>query len=258
MMKSKIKKFLLKKKKRKLICLTSYSKSVSKVLDKYCDLILIGDSLANVLYGMKTTHNLKLETMINHAKAVALGAKKSLLVVDMPKDRYKNPKQALYNARNILKETKCDAVKIENNNYNLNIIKTLVKSKINVMGHIGFTPQFKKKFRVEGKNKNEQKKLINHAKKIEQAGAFSIVLECVSKLTAKKITKLLKIPTIGIGSSNFCDGQILVTDDLLGISGFYPKFVKKYANLEKIIENAVNKYSKEVKSNQFPKNRNSF
>ena len=114
-MKSKIKKFFNKKKKKKLICLTSYSKSVSKVLDKYCDLILVGDSLANVLYGMKTTHNLKLETMINHAKSVALGAKKSLLVVDMPKDSYKNPKQALKNAKNILKETNCDAIKIENN-----------------------------------------------------------------------------------------------------------------------------------------------
>ena len=218
----------------------------------------MGDSLANVLYGMKNTHNLKLETMINHAKAVTLGTKKSLVVVDMPKGSYNNPNQALKNARRVLKETGCDAIKIENNSQNLNILKTLVKSKINVMGHIGFTPQFKKKFKVEGISSGEQKRLLNNALKIQKAGAFSIVLECISKKAAYKITKSLKIPTIGIGSSNKCDGQILVTDDLLGMSGFYPKFVKKYANFENLISNAVKKFSKDVKSNKFPTNKNSF
>ena len=257
-MKTKIKSLLNKKNKNKIVCLTSYSKTTSKILDKYCDLILVGDSLANVLYGMKTTHNLKLETMINHAKSVTLGTKKSLVVVDMPKDSYKNPKQALKNAKHILKETGCDAIKIENNIYNLNIMKTLIKSKIDVMGHIGYTPQFKKKFKVEGKNKTEEKKLLNQAKKIEKAGAFSIVLECISKMTAKKITQSLNIPTIGIGSSSFCDGQILVTDDMLGVSGFYPKFVKKYANIEKSINQAVKRFAKEVNMSRFPKNKNSF
>ena len=117
-MKAKIKNFLNKKNKKKIVCLTSYSKSISKILDKYCDLILVGDSLANVLYGMKTTHNLALETIINHGKSVRLGTKKSLLVVDMPKNSYKNPNQALKNAKLILKKTGCDAVKIENNSYN--------------------------------------------------------------------------------------------------------------------------------------------
>ena len=257
-MKAKIKSFLNKKKKKKIVCLTSYSKSTSQILDRYCDLVLVGDSLANVLYGMKNTHRLNIETMINHAKSVSLGVKKSLLVVDMPKDSYKNPKHAIKNAKKILKETKCDAIKIENNYNNLNIVKAFKNSKINVMGHIGYTPQFKKKFKVEGKTKSEQKKLIRQALEIEKAGAFSIVIECVSKSTAKKITNLLKIPTIGIGSSKSCDGQILVTDDLLGASGFYPKFVKKYANLEKIIENAIKQFSKDVKSNKFPKNENSF
>tara|TARA_A100001011_G_C14136377_1_gene767791 strand:- start:2 stop:775 length:774 start_codon:yes stop_codon:yes gene_type:complete len=257
-MKTKIKSFLNKKKKKKIVCLTSYSKSTSKILDKYCDLILVGDSLANVLYGMKNTHSLKIETMINHAKSVSLGAKKSLVVVDMPKDSYKNPIHAVKNAKNILKETNCDAIKIENNLYNLNIVKALKKSKISVMGHIGYTPQFKKKFKVEGKTKREQNKLIKQALEVEKAGAFSIVLECISKSTANKITNLLKIPTIGIGSSKSCDGQILVTDDLLGASGFYPKFVKKYANLEKIIENAIKQFCKDVKSSKFPKNENSF
>ena len=257
-MKLKIKRFLNKKNKKKIVCLTSYSKSISKILDKYCDLILVGDSLANVLYGNKTTHNLKLQTMINHAKSVSLGVKKSLVVVDMPKDSYTKPKQAIKNAKKILKETKCDAIKIENNSHNLNVVKAFNKSKINVMGHIGFTPQFKKKFKVEGKNKNEQNKLLKDAKKIEEAGAFSIVLECIEKKTAQKITKSLKIPTIGIGSSNLCDGQILVTDDMLGLSGFYPKFVKKYANLEKTIDKAIKQFDREVKLNKFPKGKNSF
>ena len=257
-MKEKIKNFLNKKNKKKIVCLTSYSKSISKILDKYCDLILVGDSLANVLYGMKTTHNLALETIINHGKSVRLGTKKSLLVVDMPKNSYKNPNQALKNAKLILKKTGCDAVKIENNSYNLNIVKALTKSKIDVMGHIGYTPQFKKKFKVEGKNKSEEIKLLNQSKKIEKAGAFSIVLECISRTTAQKISKSLKIPTIGIGSSNLCDGQVLVTDDMLGISGFYPKFVKKYANLEKVINVAVRKFNKDVKLSKFPNKKNSF
>ena len=171
-MSKKIKSFLSKKNKKKLVCLTSYSKSISKILDKYCDLILVGDSLANVLYGMKTTHNLKLETMINHAKSVKFGAKKSLVVVDMPKDSYKNPKQALKNAKLVLKKTGCDAIKIENNSQNTNIVKALVKSNINVMGHIGYTPQFKKKFKVEGKNKIEEAKLLRHAKKSKKLERF--------------------------------------------------------------------------------------
>ena len=257
-MKNKIKSFLNKKNKRKIVCLTSYSKTMSRILDKYCDLILVGDSLANVLYGVKTTHNLKLETMIDHGKSVKLGTKKSLLVVDMPKNSYKNPNQAVKNAKLILKKTGCDAVKIENNLYNLNIVKALKKSKIDVMGHIGFTPQFKKKFKVEGKNKLEQIKLLKQAKNIEKAGAFSIVLECISSKTANKITRSLKIPTIGIGSSSFCDGQVLVTDDMLGLSGFYPKFVKKFVNLEKIIENSVKKYKREIIFKKFPNKNYSF
>ena len=127
-----------------------------------------------------------------------------------------------------------------------------MKQKIPVMGHIGFTPQFKKKFKIEGQTKKEAIKLLKEAKQIEKAGAFSIVLECISPLTSKLITNQLRIPTIGIGSSSHCDGQILVTDDMLGISGFYPKFVKKFAKLDRIIEKAVKKYSREVKLSKFP------
>ena len=255
-MSKKINKLLKKKDKKKIVCLTAYSKNIAKILDKHCDIILVGDSLANVLYGMKNTHNLKLETIIEHSKSVKKGVQKSLMVVDMPKGSYKNPIQAKRNAKLILKKTNCDAIKIESNNKNFKIIKEIIKAKIPVMGHIGYTPQFKKKFKVEGRNKKEINKLIKEAISIEKAGAFSIVLECITPNTSKIITNLLKIPTIGIGSSSFCDGQILVTDDILGLSGFYPKFVKKYANIDTVIEKAVKKYSKEVISKKFPKNNN--
>ena len=184
--------------------------------------------------------------------SVKQGIKKSLLVVDMPRGTYKDVYSAKKNARMILQKTKCDAVKIESNKNNYKIVKFLVKNKIPVMGHIGFTPQFKKVFKVEGQTRIETKKLLREAKLIQKAGAFSIVLECLSPSTAKLITKELIIPTIGIGSSSSCDGQILVTDDMLGISGFYPKFVKKYANLNRIIEKAVKKYTRDVKSLNFP------
>jgi len=174
----------------------------------------------------------------------------------MPRGTYNNPSQAKKNAKLILKKTNCDAIKIESNNKNFEIIKTITKAKIPVMGHIGYTPQFKKKFKVEGKSQKEIRRLIKEALSIQKAGAFSIVLECITPNTSKIITGLLKIPTIGIGSSSFCDGQILVTDDVLGLSGFYPKFVKKYINLNSIIEKAVKQYSKEVKAKIFPKNKN--
>ena len=254
---SKINKIIKKKNKEKLVCLTSYSKNITKILDKYCDIILVGDSLANVLYSIKT-HKIKLDTMINHGISVSKGIKKSLLVIDMPINTYRNIKEAKINAKKIIKLTKCDAIKIESNNKNFKIIKELVKFKIPVMGHIGFTPQFKKKFKVEGLNKSSEKKLLNEAVEIEKAGAFSIVLECISEKVSKKITKKINIPTIGIGSSSTCDGQILVTDDILGLSGFYPKFVKKYANLNKVIEKSVQKYTKDVKKIIFPNKKNSY
>ena len=257
-MNKKILKLLKKKNKIPIVCLTAYSKSIAKILDNICDVVLVGDSLAHVLYGMKNTHNINLDTMIKHAKSVGSGTKKSLVVVDMPINTYKNKKMALKNAKQIMKFSKCDAVKIENNGKNYNIIHELTMSKIPVMGHIGFTPQFKKKFKKEGINSYQEKKLIKEAKKIETEGAFSIVLECISSKVAKKITKSLKIPTIGIGSSAHCDSQILVTDDMLGLSGFYPKFVKKYVNLNKIIEKGIQKYKKEVIKKIFPKKINSY
>ena len=254
-MNKKIKSIILKKNKTKIVSLTAYSKSIAKILDKYVDIVLVGDSMANVLYGHKNTHKISLDNIIQHTLSVKKGINKSLLVVDMPKDSYKNLKIAKKNINLVVEKTGCDAIKLESNKKNYNIIKVLSK-KIPIMGHIGFTPQFKKKFKIEGRTKVEAAKLLNEAKEIERAGAFSIVLECISPFSAKLISNQLKIPTIGIGSSINCDGQILVTDDMLGISGFYPKFVKKYINLERIIEKAIKKYTREVKLKKFPTKKN--
>jgi 3-methyl-2-oxobutanoate hydroxymethyltransferase len=251
-MNKKIKKILAKKNKSKIVSLTAYSKNIAKILDNFCDIILVGDSMANVLYGLKYTHQITLENIIQHASSVKKGVKKSLLVVDMPKGSYVSLEEAKKNAKLIIKKTSCDAVKIESNKKNYNVIKKLVLNKIQVMGHIGYTPQFKKKFKIEGQTSVEIRKLLNEALLIEKAGAFSIVLECLSPKASKLISSKLKIPTIGIGSSSYCDGQILVTDDMLGLSGFYPKFVKKYANVNRIIEKAVKKYTRDVKLNKFP------
>ena len=255
-MNAKIKKILKKKNKSKIVSLTAYSKNIAKILDKFCDIVLVGDSMANVLYGSKDTHKVTLENIIQHSQSVKKGIKKSLLVVDMPKGTYANKHIAVKNAKLIMKITKCDAVKLESNNKNFNIINELVKIKIPVMGHIGFTPQFKKKFKIEGGTFSGAKKLLKEAKSIEKAGAFSIVLECIAPEASKFITNNINIPTIGIGSSNNCDGQILVTDDMLGMSGFYPKFVKKYASLNTVIEKAVKQYTRDVKLNNFPKIQN--
>ena len=253
-----IKKFTKLKNKEPIVMLTAYSHSFSKILDKYCDAVLVGDSLANTLYGMSNTHQINLDMMISHAKSVRQGIKKSLMIVDLPINTYKTDKAAIINAKKIIKRSKCDAVKIENNKNNYKVIKSLVKNNIPVMGHIGYTPQFKKKFRVEGYTKKEELKLIKDAKNIEAAGAFSIVLECISGKTSAKITKKLSIPTIGIGSSINCDGQILVTDDIIGLSGFKPRFVKKYINLTKLIEKNIQKYKKDVKKKLFPRKNNSY
>jgi len=255
-MNKKIQNIINKKNKSKIVSLTAYSKNIAKILDKHCDIVLVGDSLANVLYGLNNTHKINLENMIQHTASVRKGIKNSLLVVDMPKGSYGNTKSAKKNAKLLMRKTNCDAVKIESNNKNFEIIKSLVKYKIPVMGHIGFTPQFKKKFKIEGDSKKEANKLLKEAKSIEKAGAFSIVLECVNPKASKLITSSLKIPTIGIGSSNNCDGQILVTDDMLGISGFYPKFVKKYLSLDRIIEKAIKKYTRDVKLKKFPSEKN--
>ena len=254
----KIKKIINSKNKKPLVCLTAYSKPFAKILDKYCDIVLVGDSLATAMLGMKDTHHVNIETMIQHGISVKSNLNKALCVVDMPANSYKNINQAKKNAKLIFNRTKCDAVKLECNGKNYDIVKSIVDIGVPVMGHIGYTPQYFKKFKVQGILEKDRYNLLDQAIRNEKAGVFSIVLECVSAKTAREITKTLKIPTIGIGASVYCDGQILVTDDMLGLSGFYPKFVKKFANLNNIIEIGIKKYKKEVLNKNFPTKKNTF
>jgi 3-methyl-2-oxobutanoate hydroxymethyltransferase len=257
-MKKNILRIINSKNKKPLVCLTAYSKPIAKIVDRYCDIVLVGDSLATAMYGMKNTHNVTLEMMIQHGISVKSNLCKALCVVDMPINTYRNINEARKNAKLIFKKTKCDAVKMECNGKNFKIIESVIKMGVPVMGHIGFTPQHYKKFRIHGLLEKDRIKLIKEAKKNEEAGVFSIIVECVTDLVAKEITNSLKIPTIGIGSSSHCDGQILVTDDMLGLSGFYPRFVKKFAKLNNIIEIGVQKYNKAVLTKKFPSKKNSF
>ncbi len=255
----KIKKILSKKNKSKIVCLTSYSKNISEILDNLVDITLVGDSLGSVLYSYDTTKKVSLDMMIEHSKSARQGIKKSLMVVDMPYNTYRNKKEALLNAKKIIKFTKADAVKLEGGNKIKEIIKFLKKNKINVMGHLGILPQSQKgKFRYKGKTSSERKRLLDDAVLLQKSGVFSIVLECVETNLAKKITKELKIPTIGIGSSANCDGQVLVTDDLIGLNLTSIKFVKSFCKVRKHINLAVKKFIKEVKNKKYPSKKFSY
>ena len=254
----KIKKLIAKKNKSKIVSLTAYSKNIASILDNYCDIVLVGDSLGSVLYNYKSTRQVTLDMMIEHSKSVRMGVKKALMVVDMPHNTYRNPKEALKNAKKIISKTKCDAVKLEGGKKIYNSIQTLVKNKIPVMGHIGVLPQSDKTFKFKGKKKSEREKILKDAKLLQRAGVFSIVLECVETSLAKYVTKQINIPTIGIGASNNCDGQILVFDDLIGLNPINARFVKKYANIHNQIKKAVSNYSKEVRKTQFPSKKYSY
>ena len=258
-MNNKIKKIIKKKNKSKIICLTAYSKNVASILDNYCDIILVGDSLGSVLYNYNTTRNVTLNTMIEHAKSVRLGVKKNLMVVDMPYKTYRSIKEALKNAKKIISKTKCDAVKLEGGKKIINIIKHLVKNKIPVMGHLGLLPQSETgRFSFKGKKLRERNRIFRDAKLLESAGVFSLVLECLEQSLAKRITNSIKVPTIGIGASFNCDGQVLVTDDLIGLNPINVRFIKKYSNIRKVINNAVLNFKKEVKKNKFPTKKYSY
>ena len=258
MQKVTINKILKKKNNSPIACLTAYSKGIAKAADKYCDIILVGDSLGMVLYGMKTTRDVKIDTMILHAKAVKNSTKKSLVVFDMPYKTYPNKFIAYKNAKKVIKLTKCDAVKLEGGAKIVNIIKYLVKRKIPVMGHIGLLPQTSKKFKVKGKNLFQKNQILKDALAVSKSGVFAIVVECVVENLAKIITRKVHIPTIGIGASKYCDGQILVTEDMLGLNDVSPKFVKKYANLNKIVENSIKNYVKDVKKKKFPSTKYAY
>ncbi len=256
---SKIKKFIKKKKKSKIVCLTAYSKNIASMLDNYCDLILVGDSLGSVLYNFTTTRKVTLNMMIEHAKSVRLGVSKSLLVVDMPYNTYRTKSEALKNCKKVMKETKCDGVKLEGGLRIKEIVKHLIKNKIPVLGHLGITPQtVRGKFKSKGKSVRERNRLLSDAELLEKSGVFAIVLECVKSDLSKEITRKITIPTIGIGSSNNCDGQILVTDDILGLTQSKIKFVKKYIDLRRYIREGISKFAKEVKNKKYPSKKYSY
>ena len=257
-MKKKILNIINKKNKSKIVSVTAYSKNVASILDNFCDIILVGDSLGSVLYNYKSTREVSLKTMIEHSKSVRMGMKKSLMVVDMPHNTYRTPKEALKNAKQIMKKTKCDGVKLEGGKKIHKIVKILTKNNIPVMGHLGLLPQSDKTFRYKGKKVSERNKILKDAELLQSAGAFSIVLECVETSLSKMVTKKINIPTIGIGASNNCDGQILVFDDLIGLNPINVRFVKKYSNIRKEMTKAVASYARDVRKNKFPLKKHSY
>ncbi|AJQ29518.1 3-methyl-2-oxobutanoate hydroxymethyltransferase [Pelosinus fermentans] len=244
--------------------LTAYDFSTAKFLDDaQIDMLLVGDSLGNVILGYDSTLPVTMEDMIHHGKAVCRGAKKAMVVVDMPFMSYQvSTEQAIANAGRIMKETGAQAVKLEGGSEIAEAVKKIVAAGIPVVGHLGLTPQSVHSlggFKVQGKEEKGAQKLLNDAKILEENGAFAVVLECVPALLAQKVTQQLNIPTIGIGAGAHCDGQVLVINDLLGLyPGFAPKFVKQYAALHVAIAQAVADYKKEVAEKIFPSAEHSF
>lgn len=253
----------LKKNTSKIVSLSCYSSQISKIVDKYADIILVGDSLGMTLYGHKNTLSVTKEILIEHGKAVVNSTKKALIVIDLPFGSYeKSKEQAFETSSEIISKTGACAIKLEGGVEFSSTIKFLVERGIPIMGHIGLMPQRIKingKYTVLGKSSIQKKKIIQDAKIISSAGVFSIVIEAVKESLGKLITKSVPVPTIGIGAGKYCDGQILVSDDMLGLfDNFTPKFVKKYADLYNEIDKAVKKYQKEVLNEQFPSKKNVY
>lgn len=253
-----------KNKGEKLTMLTAYDYSTAKLVDETgINSILVGDSLGMVCLGYKDTLSVTMEEMIHHIKAVSRGTVNALVVGDMPFMSYQTSiYDAVKNAGRLIKEGGAGAVKLEGGADVCEQIEAIVKAQIPVMGHIGLTPQSVNMlggFKVQGKTEKEGKRIIEEAKKIEEAGAFALVLECVPEKLAKIITEEISIPTIGIGAGTFCDGQILVYQDMLGMfTDYTPKFVKKYADVGTIMRKAFQEYIKEVQEGIFPSEEHCF
>lgn len=251
--------------KAPIVCLTAYTAPMAEITDQHCDLLLVGDSVSMVIYGANSTQEADMEMMIRHGKAVVQATSKSLIIVDMPYGSYENcPVQALKNAQTLMDETGCHGVKLEGGKNRAETIQFLTENDIPVMAHIGLLPQSVSDstgYKVQGREEEGAQILISDAKAIQEAGAFSVVIEAIPEPLAAEITEILTIPTIGIGASNACDGQILVTEDILGLSlgsGHTPKFVKKYANLNSTIDTAIQNYADEVKNRTFPAIENTY
>ncbi len=253
-----------KSKGEKLVVITAYDYSMAKLADS-CDIdaILVGDSLGMVCLGYKDTLRVTMEDMIHHSKAASRGTKHALLITDMPFMSYHvSVEEAVRNAGRLVQEGCAEAIKLEGGSDVIPHVKAIVKAQIPVMGHLGLTPQSVNifgGFKVQGRQLEAAKKLIDDAKRLEDAGAFSITLECVPAELTKKITEAVSIPTIGIGAGSFCDGQVLVYHDVLGMfSEFRPKFVKVYADSGESIMTGIKKYAKEVRSGAFPTQEHTF
>jgi len=245
-----------RKGKTPIVCLTAYTAPVAEILDEHCDLLLVGDSVGMVVHGLPNTVGVTLEMMILHGQAVMRGSKTAMVVVDMPFGSYEaSPEVAYANAARIMKETGAQAVKVEAGPAVVGNIEYLVARGIPVMGHVGLRPQavlVDGGFKAKGKGLDERRLILEDARATEEAGAFAIVVEGVAEGLAREITAALQIPTIGIGASAGCDGQILVTDDMLGLFDWTPKFVRRYADLRGEISRAVGAYSEDVRARRFP------
>jgi 3-methyl-2-oxobutanoate hydroxymethyltransferase len=239
-----------------IVALTSYHAHTARLVDQYCDVILVGDSLGMVMHGLETTVPVTLEMMILQGHAVMRGSRRALVVVDMPFGSYEASKeQAFAAAARVLKETTCGAIKLEGGARMADTIRFLAERGVPVMAHVGLTPQAINtigSFRAQGREEADWAAIENDAKAVSEAGAFSVVIEAVAEPLARKITGQVPIPTIGIGASAACDGQILVLEDMLGLSPRVPKFVKRYGELGPGIEAAIRGYAEEVRSRAFP------
>jgi 3-methyl-2-oxobutanoate hydroxymethyltransferase len=245
-----------------IVCLTAYTTPVAEIADTACDLILVGDSVGMVLHGLPSTLGVTMDMMIMHAKAVARGTKRALIVVDMPFGSYEqSPEQAFENASRLMVETGCGAVKLEGGVDMAPTIAFLVKRGIPVMAHIGLTPQAVNTFggyKVQGRG-DDGERLMADARAVDEASAFSVVIEKVPASLGDKITAEISIPTVGIGAGAGCDGQVLVVDDMMGMfTNFKPKFVKRYATVRAEGERAVAEYAEEVRARTFPGPEHTF
>ncbi len=239
-----------------VVSLTSYHAHTAAIVDEFADFILVGDSLGMVMHGMDSTVGVPLDLMIMHGRAVVRGTQKALIVVDMPFGTYEeSPNVAFRNAAKIMKETGCGAVKLEGGARMYDTIRFLVERGIPVMAHIGLTPQSSHVlggFKTQGREEDTWQVHIDDAHAVTNAGAFAVVLEGMVEPLAAKITKEIAIPTIGIGASVDCDGQILVLEDMLGMNAWAPKFVRQYCDLGAVIKTAVRQYASDVKDRSFP------
>ncbi|EOD00445.1 3-methyl-2-oxobutanoate hydroxymethyltransferase [Caldisalinibacter kiritimatiensis] len=253
-----------KKNNERISMLTAYDYSTAKLLDEAgVDSLLVGDSLGMVMLGYESTLQVTIEDMIHHCKAVSRGAKRAMVIGDMPFLSYHiSVEESIKNAGRLIKEGNVHAVKLEGGRDVIDKIRGIVKAQIPVMGHLGLTPQSVNifgGFKVQGKNEEQAKRIIEDALFLQEAGVFAIVLECVPEKLSKIITEKLDIPTIGIGAGKYCDGQVLVTQDMLGMyTDFTPKFVKKYADTGVTIKEAVKRYIEEIKLGKFPTKEHSF